>query len=137
MNGSETRRDTLKSMLQERLSADLKADDITVRSEQPQWISLEVTCRLDTAYRLAEFMHGLLVDVTSEAREKITLAFRELLVNALEHGGSLDTDKKVALDYVRFARSGVCCIRDLGDGFSFDDPHSTGRNGFACSEKLG
>lgn len=120
MNGSDTRRDTLESMLQERLSSDLKAGDITVRSDQPHWISLEVACRLDTVYRLAEFMYALLMDINSEAREKITLAFRELLVNAVEHGGHLDPDKRVALEYVRFPRSIVCCIRDPGDGFSFD-----------------
>ena len=108
-------------MLQERLSSDLNAGDITVRSDQPHWISLEVACRLDTAYRLAEFVHALLVDVNSQAREEITLAFRELLVNAVEHGGRLDGDKRVGLDYIRFPRSIVCCIRDPGDGFSFDD----------------
>lgn len=113
--------DTLRTILQEKLSTDLRSGDVRLRSDTPHWISFEVACRLDTAFRLAEFMHALLAAVNSESREEITMAFRELLVNAVEHGGRLDPDKKVGVDYVRFPRSIVCCIRDPGEGFSFDD----------------
>ena len=53
-------------------------------------------------------------------REQIATAFRELLMNAVEHGGHLDPEKTVDLSYIRTARSIVYYIRDPGAGFSMD-----------------
>ena len=55
------------------------------------------------------------------AEDKIATAFRELLMNAIEHGGQLDPEKMVDLSYIRTARCIVYYIRDPGEGFSFQN----------------
>jgi anti-sigma regulatory factor (Ser/Thr protein kinase) len=56
-----------------------------------------------------------------EEREMVASAFRELLVNAIEHGGRLDPEKSVDLTYVRMERSIIYYLRDPGSGFSIKD----------------
>ena len=55
-----------------------------------------------------------------DQRELIATAFRELLLNAVEHGGHLDPEKTVDLSYIRTTRAIVYYIRDPGEGFSMD-----------------
>jgi len=56
----------------------------------------------------------------AQAREDIAAAFRELLLNAVEHGGGSDPGKHVRLSLVRTARSLIVRIQDPGKGFSMD-----------------
>jgi anti-sigma regulatory factor (Ser/Thr protein kinase) len=53
----------------------------------------------------------------AEMREAITLALRELLNNAIEHGCKLEASKRVEVSYVRLNQAVVCWIRDPGEGF--------------------
>jgi len=98
----------------------LNSDAIKLHSDRTGWISLQVDCRLTTANRVAEFMRGLLCDLNPRERDQITAALRELLLNAVEHGGRFDPQQTVDLSYIRTARSILCYIRDPGDGFSFE-----------------
>jgi len=59
-------------------------------------------------------------DLDPDQRELIATAFRELLLNAVEHGGHLDPEKTVDLSYIRTTRAIVYYIRDPGEGFSMD-----------------
>ena len=95
-------------------------DDIKILSDKPNWISLQIRCRLATADRLTQFVRELPSDLDPDQREQIATAFRELLMNAVEHGGHLDPEKTVDLSYIRTARSIVYYIRDPGEGFSMD-----------------
>jgi CheY-like chemotaxis protein len=113
-------RSTLLSTLISATSRSLNAGDIKVLSDRPQWISLQVACRLTTADRLTQFMRELPGNLSSNERDQIAMAFRELLINAVEHGGHFDPDQTVDLSYIRTARSLVYYIRDPGEGFSFD-----------------
>jgi CheY-like chemotaxis protein/anti-sigma regulatory factor (Ser/Thr protein kinase) len=114
-------RDTLIATLQNALSTTVDQDDIRVISDKPNWISLEIRCKLDTVERLTQFMRELPSDLKPDEREQIAIAFRELLMNAIEHGGRLDPDKIVSLSYIRTARSIVYYIRDPGQGFSMEN----------------
>ena len=114
-------RDTLIGTLQNALSTTVDQGDITVISDKPNWISLEIRCKLTTAERLTQFMRELPSDLKPEEREQIAIAFRELLMNAIEHGGRLDPEKIVDLSYIRTARCIVYYIRDPGEGFSMDN----------------
>ena len=114
-------RDTLIGTLQNALSTTVDQDDIKVISDKPNWISLEIRCKLTTAERLTQFMRELPSDLKPEEREQIAIAFRELLMNAIEHGGRLDPEKIVDLSYIRTARCIVYYIRDPGEGFSMDN----------------
>lgn len=100
------------------LFADENPGDIRVLSDRPDWVSLQVLCQLTSASRAAESLRELLGDLSLEQQDQIALAIRELLLNAVEHGGHLDPEKTVDLSLIRTARSIVCYIRDPGDGFS-------------------
>jgi CheY-like chemotaxis protein/anti-sigma regulatory factor (Ser/Thr protein kinase) len=114
-------RDTLIVTLQNALSTTVDQDDIRVVSDKPNWISLQIRCKLATVERLTQFVRELPSDLKPEEREQIAIAFRELLMNAIEHGGRLDPGKIVSLSYIRTARSIVYYIRDPGQGFSMEN----------------
>jgi CheY-like chemotaxis protein len=114
-------RDTLIVTLENALSTIVARDDIKVVSDHPRWISLQIRCKLTTAERLTQFMRELPSDLEATEREQIGIAFRELLMNAIEHGGQLDPEKIVDLSYIRTARSIVYYIRDPGEGFSMSN----------------
>ncbi len=118
--GKPFSRDALLSTLQNALSTSVSGGDIKILSDKPNWISLQISCRLATADRLTQFVRELPSDLDPDVREQIATAFRELLMNAVEHGGHLDPEKTVDLSYIRTARSIVYYIRDPGAGFSMD-----------------
>jgi anti-sigma regulatory factor (Ser/Thr protein kinase) len=113
-------RDTLLGTLQTALSTSIGNGDIKILSANPNWISLQIRCSLATADRLTQFMRELPSDLDPDQREHVATAFRELLMNAVEHGGHLDPQKTIDLSYIRTARSIVYYIRDPGEGFSMD-----------------
>lgn len=113
-------RDTLLATLQNARSTSVDGDDIKILSDKPNWISLQIRCRIATADRLTQFVRELPSDLEPDQREHIATAFRELLMNAVEHGGHLDPEKTVDLSYIRTARTIVYYIRDPGEGFSMD-----------------
>jgi CheY-like chemotaxis protein len=113
-------RDTLLAMVHNARSNAINDDDIKILSDKPNWISLQIRCRIATADRLTQFVRELPGDLEPDLREQVATAFRELLMNAVEHGGHLDPHKTVDLSYIRTARSIVYYIRDPGEGFSMD-----------------
>jgi CheY-like chemotaxis protein len=113
-------RDALLTTLDNALSSSVGGDDIKILSDKPNWISLQIRCRLTTADRLTQFVRELPSDLDPDLREQIATAFRELLMNAVEHGGHLDPEKTVDLSYIRTARTIVYYIRDPGAGFSME-----------------
>jgi CheY-like chemotaxis protein/anti-sigma regulatory factor (Ser/Thr protein kinase) len=113
-------RDTLLNTLQSALSTSVSDDDIKILSDNPNWISLQIRCQIATADRLTQFVRELPSDLEPDQREQIATAFRELLMNAVEHGGHLDPQKTVDLSYIRTARTIVYYIRDPGEGFSMN-----------------
>jgi CheY-like chemotaxis protein len=111
-------RDNLIATLMSAQSTSVHRDDIKVLSDHPNWISLQIPCKMTVAERLTQFMRELPGDLAADEREHIGIAFRELLMNAIEHGGRLDPEKTVDLSYIRTKRSIVYYIRDPGEGFS-------------------
>jgi len=92
-------------------------DGIQVISARPEWISLRVTCSLVTADRLTGFINALRADVNEAVRDELLIAFREMLLNAMEHGAGFDADKVVDVSAVRTERAVVYYFRDPGPGF--------------------
>ena len=95
-------------------------DGIEVRSATPEWIQLEVRCQLRTADRVLQFMKEI-ADLPETEREEVGLAFREMLLNAMEHGAGFDPQKCVQVEYVRARRMVSCRISDPGPGFTLDE----------------
>ena len=121
--------DTVVDTVLRALEATVDKDDIEVMSARPEWISLEVRCRLETADRLAQFFRALNMGLSAEQQEQVITAFRELLMNAIEHGCHWDPAKKVHLTYIRTPRAVIYYIRDPGEGFSMENlPHAAVSN---------
>lgn len=100
-------------------------DDIEVFSARPDWLALRLRCKLETADRIVQFLRELGMDLPAAEQENIATAFREILLNAIEHGANSDPDKKVNIAYVRTARAVLYYVRDPGKGFSFENlPHA-------------
>jgi anti-sigma regulatory factor (Ser/Thr protein kinase) len=93
-------------------------DCIRVTSALPEFLSLRIRCTLTTADRLMQFMEELKFDLDPEERLGIATAFRELLMNAIEHGGNLNPEKWVCVSRVRSKRALVYHMEDPGPGFS-------------------
>jgi DNA-binding response OmpR family regulator len=111
------------------LRASAAEGDIEVVSAMPQWIALQLRCKLEMADRIVPFLRELVADLTIQEREEIGMAFRELLMNAIEHGAGKDPSKTVRVDYVRTAQFLIYKILDPGEGFSFNDlPHAAVSN---------
>jgi anti-sigma regulatory factor (Ser/Thr protein kinase)/CheY-like chemotaxis protein len=92
-------------------------DGIEVVSATPDWIHVHVNCRLLSAERLVNFLTELRSDVPEAPRDDFMYAFREVLTNAMEHGGGFDPDQVVEVMAVRTARTLVFYLRDPGPGF--------------------
>jgi len=102
----------------ERALADPAASlPIEVVSARPEWVELLVPCALEVADRIQSFMMRLDADLPEQARESVGLAFRELLINAIEWGGRLDPSRKVRISYLRARRMLLYRIADPGQGF--------------------
>lgn len=95
-------------------------DEIEVTSARPNWLGLRLRCKMETADRILQFLRELGMDLPQAEQENIATAFREILLNAIEHGGHSDPNKKVSIAYVRTARAVLYYVRDPGKGFSFD-----------------
>jgi anti-sigma regulatory factor (Ser/Thr protein kinase) len=64
-------------------------------------------------------------DQATEQRENLAFAFREVLLNAMEHGTGFDPDQVIDIAAVRTARAIVYYFRDPGPGFQRDRlPHA-------------
>ena len=116
-------------MVQSALETRAEHDDIEVLSARVGWIALRLRCKIETADRLARFFREIQLDLPPEEENDIAFAFRELLVNAVEHGGKLDPQKKVEVAYVRLSGVILYYLRDPGTGFSFENlPHAAVAN---------
>jgi anti-sigma regulatory factor (Ser/Thr protein kinase)/CheY-like chemotaxis protein len=92
-------------------------EGIEVVSAKPDWIALRVNCGLLTVERLIRFLSELGKDLPETEREETLLAFREILVNAMEHGGEFNPEQVVEVAAIRTQRTVVYYIKDPGPGF--------------------
>jgi len=95
-------------------------DGIEIMSATPHLITLAVRCRMVTADRLMQFM-GEVADLPEEELRAAGMAFREMLLNAMEHGGHFDPEKYVEICYVRARHMVMARIKDPGDGFTLEE----------------
>ena len=115
----------LAEMVQQALDAKSWKDDIRVISARPEWITLDVRCKLDAADRMTHFLRELEAALPPQPCEDVAAAFRELLMNAIEHGGKSDPRKRARVSLLRMARALAVHISDPGKGFSLDFlPHA-------------
>jgi DNA-binding response OmpR family regulator len=106
-------------MVEHALSSTAPEGDIEIRSARPNWLELRLACKMETANRILQFVRELSIGLPAAEHENIATAFREILMNAIEHGGGSDPKKTVSVTYVRTERAVLYFVRDPGKGFSF------------------
>ena len=115
----------LADMVQQALDCDSWQDDIRVISARPEWITLDLRCKLSAAERTTHFLREVEADLPGHVCEDVASAYRELLMNAIEHGGKSDPRKRVRTSLLRTSRSVIVYVHDPGSGFSLDFlPHA-------------
>jgi anti-sigma regulatory factor (Ser/Thr protein kinase)/CheY-like chemotaxis protein len=99
-------------------------DGIDVVSATSEWIRINARCDIKTADRVLQFFDEI-AELPNPERNAVGMAFREMLMNAIEHGGRLDPRKQVEISYLRVCHMVTCRISDPGEGFTLDDiPHA-------------
>ena len=103
----------------------------TVPPSQP----IETTSRiLDSTLESADFVENVTLQsartagFSDIALEKIGLAVREIVINAIIHGNGLNSQKKVFTTIARTRKQLTIIVSDHGDGFDLDrlpDPRSS------------
>jgi anti-sigma regulatory factor (Ser/Thr protein kinase)/CheY-like chemotaxis protein len=114
--------DTLAEMIRIATEGPCWDDGIEVVSGTPELIRILVRCDVKTADRLVQFLNEI-AELPDPERNQVATAFREMLLNAIEHGGRLDPNKYVEIEYVRARHMVACHITDPGSGFAFDEIH--------------
>jgi DNA-binding NarL/FixJ family response regulator/anti-sigma regulatory factor (Ser/Thr protein kinase) len=111
----------IASMTASALAAENWGHAIQVVSGSAHWLTLKVASHLLTADRVVRFMTELQSAVPDETRDLLIAAFRELLINAMEHGAGFDSEKVVEVTAARTARAIVYHFKDPGAGFDRGD----------------
>jgi len=114
--------DSLGEIVQMALDSPAWDDGIEVVSATPQWIKLHVRCAILAADRLLSFMGEIAdLDLPDDERRDVGIAFREMLLNAMEHGGQFDPTQYVEISYIRTSHVVMCRIKDPGQGFTLEE----------------
>jgi DNA-binding response OmpR family regulator len=95
-------------------------DGIEILSATPAWVRLTARCDLLTANRLVQFLHGV-GGIPQTDKDQVISAFREILINAMEHGAHFDPSQHVEISFIRFRRAIACRVKDPGQGFSLEE----------------
>lgn len=111
----------IRDLVERALNSSPGADDIEILSASTKWLSLRLRCKMETADRILQFLREMGTDLPHSERENIATAFREILLNAIEHGAKNDPEKRVSITYLRTGRAIMYYVRDPGRGFSFEN----------------
>jgi len=119
----------VRDMAQKALEIPEWDDGLEVLSADPNYLTLLMRCRLTTAERLYQFLLAMKSGMRDEEKAQIAAAFREMLLNAIEHGGKLNPNERVRVSRIRTKRALVYHIQDPGQGFNRDNlPHAAVSN---------
>ncbi len=92
-----------------------------ILSQTEQWITLLVPASLSEgeaamlALLKSAVIHG--TGVQADVRDNFLSAVREVVWNAIEHGGRLDESKQIRIDLLHSNRALTCFVKDPGPGF--------------------
>ena len=95
-------------------------DGIELLQGTNQYLTLAVRCDLGTLDRLVQFVRAG-VDFPEVEKEEVAFAFREIVLNAMQHGGKFDPEKFVEVCYLKSTRQVMCRVKDPGEGFSLEE----------------
>jgi CheY-like chemotaxis protein len=110
----------LRRLVEQSLKEPVWDDGIEFIQGSPEHVVLAVRCDLATLERLIYFMRESLPLPAVEC-EEVAFAFREVLLNAMEHGGRFDPREFVEVCYLKSKRMIMCRVKDPGEGFSMQE----------------
>jgi CheY-like chemotaxis protein/anti-sigma regulatory factor (Ser/Thr protein kinase) len=113
--------DAVREMVERALTSNPSDDDIQVMSASSRWLALKLRCKMETAARILQFLREMEKGLPADEQDNVAMAFREILLNAIEHGGGNDPSKSVFITYVRSEKASLYYVRDPGPGFSFSE----------------
>jgi DNA-binding response OmpR family regulator len=90
---------------------------IEVLSAAPHWIELLIPASFQVAASLTHFFANFQSELDDATRTSVSLAFRELINNAIEHGARGDASQKIRVSCARMRRAIIYRIDDPGPGF--------------------
>ncbi len=111
---------TFEQMLHLATTGPVWDEGIEVLSATPEFMDLIARCDRKTADRLVQFIHEV-ADLPIKERDAVGLAFREMLMNAIEHGAHFDSTQHVSISYIRAKHMVLCRVKDPGEGFSLQE----------------
>ena len=117
----------LEEVLQLAMESPAWDDAIEMLSGTDAWIRLSARCDVSTANRLQQFVREFL-DLAEADEDKVATASREMLLNAMEHGGKFDPERRIEIAYLRARRVVLIRIKDPGEGFSLKENLDTAAN---------
>ena len=121
--------DELAGMVKRALESTDPREGIEVEGALPDWIALRVSCSPATAERVVQYFEELRADLPDPVRDTLLSAFREILLNGMEHGAHFDPDKVLEVTAMRTKRAIVFYVHDPGHGFRRDQlPHAAVSN---------
>lgn len=119
--------EALEEVLQLEMENSAWEDAIEILSGTDSWLRLSVRCDVATANRLHQFVREFL-DLPESDEDKVATACREMLLNAMEHGGKFDPERRIEIGYIRARRVVLIRIKDPGQGFSLKENLDTAAN---------
>lgn len=116
-----------EEVLQLAMESSAWEESIEILSGTDAWLRLSVRCDVLTANRLHQFVREFL-DLPEGDEDKVATACREMLLNAMEHGGRFDPERRIEIGYIRARRVVLIRIKDPGQGFSLKENLDTAAN---------
>jgi anti-sigma regulatory factor (Ser/Thr protein kinase)/CheY-like chemotaxis protein len=113
-------REDLRQLIDNVMHDPVWDDGLELLQGTPEHAVLAVRCDLGTLDRLMQFTRAGLNFPEAE-KEEVAFAFREIVLNAMEHGGKFDPSKYVEVCYLKSKRQVTCRVKDPGDGFSLEE----------------
>jgi anti-sigma regulatory factor (Ser/Thr protein kinase)/ActR/RegA family two-component response regulator len=117
----------LEEVLQLAMESPACDEAIEMLSGTDAWIRLSVRCDVLTANRLQQFVREFL-NLPEADENKVATASREMLLNAMEHGGKFDPQRHIEIAYLRARHVVLIRIKDPGEGFSLKENLDTAEN---------
>ena len=117
----------LEDVLQLAVESPAWEDAIEMLSGTDAWIRLSVRCDVSTANRLQQFVRVFL-DLPEVEEDKVAIASREMLLNAMEYGAKFDPERRIEIAYLRARQVVLIRIKDPGEGFSLKENFDTAAN---------
>ena len=99
----------------------MAAHTIETLSLAPNWVSLRVPCQMENVDAVLDMLEPREVQLDSKKHDEMCTAVREVLMNAIEHGGRCDPNLSVELTCIKTHDSVMVMVRDPGPGFRTDN----------------